>query len=166
MKKISILAFVAGIFLFVACGGGSKEVTLSDKGKMICDNQWKLQINETIKGTTDSIKDTTGITANIELKGDVGKIADFFAETIVFAVDGSDKSKLSYKRTIGEGLLSSSVVGFWEFNADETAIIMKEWDATAGAEKAPETYKIQELTADKLVLLKDGASSPNIYAKK
>ncbi len=172
MKKITklLLSFILiGAMAFMAaCGGGNSEnaVKLSEKGKLLTSISWKLDANATLKGTTDKVKDTTGITADIELKDDVKAFADFLAETVVFGIDENDKSKLSYSRTIGEGLFSSSTLGFWEFNADETAIIMKEWDKEKSAEKAPVTYKIQELTKEKLVLLKEGDASPNIYFPK
>jgi len=169
MKKLTqsilSLAVLAALFFIVACGGG-KKVDLSEKGKLLTSINWKLDPNATLQGTTDQIKDTTGITANIELKDDVKKIADFLSETVVFAIDSKDPSKLSYSRTIGEGFLSSSVVGFWNFNADESAVILREWDNTAGKEKEPVTYTIVELSADKLVLQKEGDSSPNIYMPK
>jgi len=171
MKKITnlILSFtvITVLFAVAACGGaGGEKVELTEKGQLLASVSWKLDPNATLKGTTDAIEDTTGITADIELKGDVKAFADFVAETVVFDVDASDPSKLSYSRTIGEGFLSSSVLGYWEFNADETAIIMKEWDKEAGKEKDPVTYTIVELTAEKLVLQKEGDASPNIYFPK
>jgi hypothetical protein len=165
MKKLFFLSLAALAFLTISCGGG-KKAELTEKGKLLTSITWKLDPNATLQGTTDKVEDTTGIKANIELKGDVKKFADFLAETVVFGVDTKDASKLSYSRTIGEGLLSSSVLGFWEMTTDETAIIMKEWDDQAGKEKAPVKYTIVELSADKLVLQKEGESSPNIYFPK
>jgi hypothetical protein len=150
----------------MACGGGGEKATLTEKGKLLTSIAWKLDPNATLKGTTDSIKDTTGIVANIELKDDVKAIADFIAETVQFGIDSKDPSKLSYSRTIGEGFLSSSVLGYWNFNEDESAVILREWDNNAGKEKDPVTYKIVELTTEKLVLQKEGDMSPNIYFPK
>ena len=170
MKKISklvlTLVVIGAILLVSACGGGGEKVKLSEKGELLTSINWKLDANATLKGTTDLIKDTTGITADIELKDDVKAFADFLSETVVFAIDTKDPSKLAYSRTIGEGFLSTSVVGYWEFNADESTIIMKEWDKEAGKEKDPVTYKIVELSKDKLVLQKEGDASPNIYFPK
>jgi hypothetical protein len=167
MKLMLTFSIIGALFFISACGGGGGEkVELSEKGKLLTSISWKLDPNATLKGTTDLVEDTTGITADIELKGDVKAFADFVAETVVFAIDSKDPSKLSYSRTIGEGFLSSSVSGYWEFNADETAVIMKEWDDQAGKEKEPVTYNIVELTADKLVLQKEGDASPNIYFPK
>ena len=87
-------------------------------------------------------------------------------ETVIFGIDKKDPSKLSYSRTIGEGFLSSSVLGYWNFNESETDIIMREWDSQLGKEKEPVTYNIVELTAEKLVIQKEGDSSPNIYFPK
>ncbi len=172
MKKNSKLLFsivlIGAIAFMAACGGGNSEneVKLSEKGKLLTSITWKLDANATIKGTTDKVEDTTGITADIELKDDVKAFVDFLAETVVFAIDDNDKSKLAYSRTIGEGLFSSKTIGYWEFNEDESAVIFKEWDKEAGKEKTPVTYKIQELTKEKLILLKEGDASPNIYFPK
>jgi hypothetical protein len=149
----------------MSCGGG-KKADLSEKAKLLTSVSWKLDPNATLKGTTDKIEDTTTIKANIELKGDVKKIADFLAETVVFGVDTKDPSKLSYSRTVGEGLFSTQVLGYWEMTPDESGIILKEWDDQAQAEKAPVKYTIVELSAEKLVIQKEGDASPNIYFPK
>ncbi len=154
------------MFALASCGGGAEKAKLTEKGELLTSIKWKLDPNATLKGTTDAIKDTSGITADIELKGDIGKIADFLSETLSFYPDEKNPPKLAYQKKYGEGLLSTSTVGWWEFNADETAVIMKAWDSTAGKEKAPVTYTIKELTKDKLVLLEEGSSSPNIYFPK
>lgn len=167
MKKLLILPAIALLTLLVSCGGGGAEkVKLTEKGELLTSISWKLDPNATLKGSTDELKDSTGLEANIELKGDVKKIADFFSETVIFQIDGSDASKLAYSRTIGEGLLPIKTVGYWEFNSDESAIIMKEWDSTEGKEKDPVTYKIIELSKDKLVIQKEGDASPNTYLPK
>jgi len=166
MNLIVCLTVISALFLVTACGGGGAEVQLSEKGELLTSIDWKLDPNATLKGSTDAIEDTTGITADIELKGDVKAIADFVSETLVLGVDSKDASRLSYSKTYGEGFLSTSVLGYWEFNADETAVIMKEWDNQAGKEKAPVTYTIVELSKEKLVLQKEGDASPNIYFPK
>jgi hypothetical protein len=165
MKVIVPLMVIAAFFMVIACGGGEKA-KLTEKGQLLSSIAWKLDPNATLKGTTDSIKDTTGITANIELKDDVKKIADFIAETVQFGIDSKDPSKLSYSRTYGEGFLSTSIVGYWSFNEDESAVILREWDNAAGKEKDPVTYKIVELSREKLVLQKEGDLAPNIYFPK
>jgi len=162
--KIFLPVFILAVLIFAACGGG--KVKLSEKGELLSSKSWKLDPNATLKGTTDAIKDSTKIKADIELKGDVKAIADFIAETLVLGVDTKDKTKLSYSKTYGEGMFSTSILGYWSFNADESAIIMREWDNQAGKEKDPVTYKIVELTKDKLVLQKEGDATPNIYNAK
>ena len=170
MRKLvqSILAIVvlSAILLTAACGGGGKKAELSEKGTLLTSITWKLDPSATLKGVTDELKDTTGITADIKLEGDVAKLANFAAETLKLGPDENDPSKLSYSKTYGEGFLSTSVVGYWNFNEDESALIMREWDKEAGIEKEPATYKIVELTAEKLVLQKEGDSAPNIYFPK
>ncbi|PKP19908.1 MAG: hypothetical protein CVU05_10230 [Bacteroidetes bacterium HGW-Bacteroidetes-21] len=173
LKIVMVFVALFGVMTLVSCGNAGKNeskekenVVLSEKGKLLNSVSWKLDPNATLKGTTDVIEDTTKIIANIELKDDVKAIADFLSETVVFGIDQSDPTKLSYSRTIGEGFLSTSVLGFWEFNDNETAIIMREWDDKAGKEREPVTYDIVELSAEKLVLQKKGDASPNIYFPK
>ena len=168
IKPAYALCLVAIVFMAsTGCGKKStSKVKISEKSKMLMAHNWKLDPNATIKGTTDDIKDTTGITADIKLEGDVGAFANFVAETVVFAEDNKDKTKLSYSRTIGEGILSSQVLGYWNLSEDESSVIMREWDNVKGEEKPPVTYKIVELTDTKLVLQKEGDSAPNVYNAK
>jgi len=171
MKKLTHLilsmAVSTALILTTSCGGGGgPKVELTEKGKLITSITWKLDPSATLEGITNEIKDTSGITADIKLEGDVKKLANFAAETLVLAIDEDDQSKLSYSKTYGEGFLSTSIAGYWNFNADESAIIMREWDKVAGQEKEPVTYKIVELSAEKLVLQREGDSAPNIYFPK
>jgi hypothetical protein len=155
MKKITAICTAIILILFSSCGdGGGKKgkVELSEKGKLLTSVIWKYDTNASIKGTTDAIEDTTGISADIKLEKDVKKIADFFTGTLRFAIDAKDPSLLSYERKYGKGIFSSSVLGYWEFAHDEKFIIMREWDDAAGKEKPPVEYQIVELTADKLIL--------------
>ena len=169
-KNMSMLGIVAVLLMAVGTAGcGAKKggkVKISEKANLLMAHNWKLDPNATIKETTDNIKDTTGITADITLGGDVETFANFVAETLIFGEDKKDKTKLSYSRTIGEGLLSSSVLGYWSLSDDESSVVMREWDSQKGEEKAPVNYKIVELTDTKLVLLKEGDSSPNVYNVK
>lgn len=165
MKKASLILIAASLFItLIGCGGG--KVKVSEKGEMLMAKSWKLQIQEVMDDATGNIQDETGINADIKLQGDVAKIADFLAETITFTKDASDNTKLAYERKYGEGILSTSVLGWWEMSADDKYVIMKEWDSVNGVEKAPVKYEIVELTADKLVLLKEGDKTPNIYNAK
>ena len=100
----------------------------------------------------------TGNTYNYTIQS----IADFFTGTINFFIDANDPSKLSYERKYGKGIFSTSVLGYWEFNEKETAIIMKEWDSNAGKELAPVTKQIIELTKDRLIL-KDEDGTEHFY---
>ncbi|MFN8257592.1 MAG: hypothetical protein U0W24_17990 [Bacteroidales bacterium] len=166
IKSIVAIVILAGMIFCTSCGGGGKKAELTEKGKLLTSISWKYDTNASLKSGTDEIKDTTGITANIQLQGDVKKIVDNVAETLKFGIDEKDPSKLSYSRTYGVGFLSTSILGFWNFNEDESAVIMREWDNAAGKEKEPVTYKIVELTKDKLVLQKEGDVSQNIYFPK
>lgn len=155
MKKLLPLGLLTLMIFAVSCGEGGKKkgkAELSEKGKLLTSVIWKYDTNASIKGTTDDIKDTTGITADIELKDDVKSIADFFTGTLRFTVDAKDPSKLSYERKYGKGIFSSSVLGYWEFTEGEKFIIMREWDDVANKEKPAVEYQIINLTKDKLII--------------
>ena len=165
MRKLITFSLMAFLIIFVSCGEGteeSKEVKLSEKGELLTSVTWKYDTNASIKGTTDEIEDTTGISADIVLQDDVKSIADFFTGTLSFGIDANDPSKLSYQRKYGKGIFSTSVLGYWEFNEKETAIIMREWDDTAGKELPPVTKQIIELTKDRLVI-KDEEGTEHFY---
>jgi len=165
MKRVMSILIVAALFVsLVSCGGGKAKV--SAKGEMLMAKSWKLQVQDVIDNATGNIQDETGVNSDINLGGDVAKIADFLAETLAFQRDGSDATKLAYSRTIGEGFLSSEVLGWWEMSEDDKYLILKEWDSVNGVEKAPVKYEIVELTADKLVILREGDVTPNIYKAK
>lgn len=162
-KKIIPFSLLALLFIFVSCGDEeNKEVKLSEKGELLTSVTWKYDTNASIKGTTDVVEDTTGISADIVLKDDVKSIADFFTGTLKFAIDANDPSKLSYERKYGKGIFSTSVLGYWEFNENETAVIMKEWDSNAGEELPPVTNQIIELTKD-LLVIKDKDGTEHFY---
>jgi hypothetical protein len=154
MKRLlSITLAVFALFIF-SCKSGDdkKDGKDSEKYKLLTSCTWKYDTNASIKGTTDEIKDTTGITADIELKDDVKAIGDFLTGTIRFGKDTNDPTKNSYERKYGQGIFSVTVLGWWEFNADETAIIMREWDDVNQKELPAVTKQIVTLTKDRLVL--------------
>ncbi|MBN2663564.1 MAG: hypothetical protein JXR68_07925 [Bacteroidales bacterium] len=165
MKKLSVL-FIASLFvsLIVSCGGDG--VKLSDTGELLISHQWKLQPNATLDAAADSLQDATGLDAHIELDGDVGDFVDFLAETLTFARDNSDKTKLAYSSTIGEGLFSAEVLGYWEINDDDTELTLYEWDSQAGQQKEGIVYKIVEISDEKLVLENKSTGGIKIYAVK
>ncbi len=167
-KFNSIPLFVALLFLaigFTSCGG-SKEAKVPEAGEKLMASAWKYDVNANLKKGSESAENTTGVSSDIQLKGDVGAMANFVAETLTFGRDKKDKSKLSYSKKIGEGLLSSSVLGYWTMSEDGKTITLKEWDKKAGKEKDPVNYTIVELAADKLVLMKEGEDTKKIYKKK
>jgi len=163
-STLFVMSLAIVLFSVSFCGKGKKE--LSEKGKLLISKQWKYDANANLKDGSNNIDSASGIKSDIQLKGDVGKIADFLSETLVFGHDSKDDTKLSYSRTIGEGMLSSSVLGFWEMGADDKSVILKEWDNQAGKEKEPVSYEIVEITAEKLVLKKQGDLTTSIYLAK
>ncbi len=161
LNAICILSLV---IIFTSCGGGKAS---SEKSKKLISKKWTLDTKETRKLAATQAEKTTGITnlEEIELKGDVKSIVDAVSnKVIVFGKDTKDPSKLSYQITFGTPPLTTSVLGYWDWNADETKIIMKEWDSQANKEKEPKTYSVQELTENRLVLMLDEKGfSPEVY---
>lgn len=171
MKKIILILFVA---LAISCGNSTsdkekellvkenellqkenellqkeKEVNNSENTETI-DKNTVTENTSTKKGNIESEK--SKLLMNKSWKYVTTQTDDFMAGTLYFGVDSKDKTKLSYERTYGEGVLSVSVLGWWEFSSDETSIIMKEWDSQTQKEKSPVTYKIIKLTATELII--------------
>ncbi len=167
MKKINlIIAIAIGLFVFAGCKGGGDEVKVPKEGDLLMKYAWKLQPNESLNATTDSLEDATNITADVQLDGDVEDIANFLAETLTFSRDKKDKSKLAYSSTIGEGILSTSVVGYWEISDDGKELTLKQWDSSAGKTLEPVVYTIIEISDDKLVLENKATGGTKIYFPK
>jgi hypothetical protein len=165
MRYLYLLSIGMLVLLFSYCGENEpkdkkEEAKLSEKGELLCSVTWKYDTNQSLKGATDQVKDTTGVTADVVLKDDVGAIADFLTGTLRFVID--NRGDLAYERKYGKGLLATSVLGYWNFDEDETHIVMREWDDTEGKEKAPEKKKIIELSKDRLVL-QDSDGSQHVY---
>jgi hypothetical protein len=166
-KFNSISLFVALLFLavgFTSCG--SKKAKVPDAGLKLMSTAWKYDVNANLKKGSESTENATGVSSDIQLQGDVGAMANFVAETLTFGRDSNDETKLSYSKKIGEGLLSSSVIGYWSMSDDGKTITLRQWDNAAGKEKDPVNYTIVELTDDKLVLMKAGEDTKKIYKKK
>ncbi len=170
MLKQVFLAAIVGI-LFVStihCGGSGKK--LSDTENKLIAHVWKKDVEAVRKEAAANADSASGLNfSEIELKGDVKKGVDWLqAKSIQFGKDEKDPTKLSYKITYGKGLLSTSVVGYWETNEAGTEVIMREWDSQAGKEKEPVTYEIIELTGDKLIIKEKGkeALAREIYVPK
>lgn len=166
MKKLGIFMFsLLAVSFLISCGGGG-GVKVSETGQILIDHQWKLQPNASLDASADSLQDATGIDAHIELDGDVGDFADFLAETLTFTKDGSDKTKLAYSSTIGEGIFSAEVVGYWELSDDDKELTLFEWDSQAGQQKEGVVYTIVEISDEKLVLKNNSTGGMKIYAVK
>ena len=164
MKKLLTISLSITLALLFSCKGEEekKENSQSEKYTLLTSVTWKYDTNASIKGTTDDIKDTSGITADIELKDDVKAIGDFFTGTIRFGKDTKDPNKNAFERKYGKGIFSVTVLGWWEFNKDETAITMREWDDVNQKELPAETKQIVTLTKDRLIL-KDAQGVEHFY---
>ncbi len=165
MKRLGIfaIALIAVSFL-VSCGGSSK-VKVSDTGKLLMAHNWKLQPNESLDASADSLQDGTGIDAHVQLDGDVGDFMDFIAETLSFDYDGKDNTKLAYSSTLGEGIFSIETLGWWTISDDDSELTLMEWDSSAGKAKDGVVYKIKDISDEKLIL-EDPDGGTKIYAAK
>lgn len=165
-NTVSLLSIIALVFALNACGGKKKEASIPAEAEKLIGKTWTKNLNASIKESTDATEEGTGIKADIELKGDVGKIANAFGEVkYVFDRDKKDKSKLSYSKTTGKGLLKSTVLGYWDMAADGKTITLREWDKKAGKEKAPVSMSIKELTDTRLVIQQEG-KTPSVFESK
>jgi len=163
MKKLSYLLVITLLGIFISgCGNSDDGVKVSKTGELLMEYSWKLQPNESLDASSDSLKDNTNIDADIELKGDVKKIADFIAETLVFDRD-KDKTKLAYSSTLGKGFLSIKTVGFWELADDDVTLTLKEWDDTEGKALDGVEYTIVEISKERLVLENKSTGGIKIY---
>lgn len=165
MKKI-FLGIIPVLLVLIFSSCGKDEVKVPKNGELLMKYTWKLQPNETLNAATDSLKKQTGVIADVQLNGDVEDIANFFAETLSFSRDKNDKSKLAYSSQIGEGLLSSKVVGYWEISKNGDTLTLKEWDNQLGTTKDPVVYIIQEISDKKLVLKNNSTGGIKIYFPK
>ena len=158
MKRFIALMIPVLLFIFSACNDVNNHKGLSRKGKLLSSVTWKYDSNASIRGDENINEDSEGFV----LKDDVKKIGDFFTGTLRFGEDKTDPEKLSYERKYGKGFFSVSVQGWWEFNDNETAIIMKEWDDINKKELPSETKQIIKLTKDRLIL-KDKQGIEHFY---
>ena len=82
---------------------------------------------------------------------DLGKAAQFAARTFTFTFD--DKTlRTAYKEMYGEGMLSTSDVGWLTVDESAKTLTLKD---SKGKERS---YEIRELSADKLVIVPSGGS--------
>jgi hypothetical protein len=162
MKKpfghICLLAFLSTMLLTASC----KKKELSETAKKLMAKTWKYDTNANLAAGSESAENATGIKSNIQLGGDLKKIADFASETLTFYEDTKNK-KVAYEKKYGQGLLSTNVRGWWELKDDDKTLVLKEWDNKAGKEKDPVEYSIKELGDDQLVLTKKSDNSTHIY---
>ncbi|MFN3317010.1 MAG: hypothetical protein ACK40K_09380, partial [Raineya sp.] len=108
------LFVIAGLGLFGSC----KKKELSETAKKLMAKTWKYDTNANLAGGSESVENATGIKSNIQLGGDLKKIADFASETLSFYEDKKN-NKLAYSKKYGSGILSTSVLGWWELKDND-----------------------------------------------
>ncbi|MCS6795346.1 MAG: agenet domain-containing protein [Raineya sp.] len=159
----SVFTWLALLSLLVISSCKKKE--LSETAKKLIANQWKYDTNANLDAGNQNLENSTGIKSNFQLGGDVKKIADFLSETLTFGED-TKNNKLAYEKKYGEGILSTSALGWWELKDNDKTLVLKEWDSQAGKEKDPIEYEIKELTSEKLVLKRKSDNTTHIYLEK
>ena len=165
MKKPNtqlVLMLTLSLLVGASC---KKKQELSETAKKLMANVWKYDTNANLSEDSQTAENATGIKADIQLGGDLKKIADFASETLTFYED-TKNNKVAYEKKYGQGLLSTSVVGWWELKDNDKTIVMKEWDSQAGKEKEPVEYTIKELTNEQLVLIRKSDNTKHIYLEK
>ena len=162
MKTLATVALVAMVLLgVVACKKGASS---SETAKKLMAKSWKYDTNANLASGNESLEGNTGISSNIQLGGDVGAIADFASETLVFGEDKNGKG-LAYQKKYGSGIVSTKVMGFCELKDNDKVLVLKEWDGKAGKEKEPVEFTIKELTEEKLVLVNNKTNVTAIYTE-
>jgi len=164
--KRSFLSFALIVVLLlctlVACKPKAK---ISEKSKQLFGGVWTYDAEATRTEVMKKAKDATGIKNldEIKLEGDVKTMADAVsAKTLYFAADKEGRG-IGYIRTTGKGILQNKVTGWMKWNADETAFTLEPPDAKG----KPLTYKLIELTANRLVILSSESSTdtPEVYIR-
>ena len=138
MKKsqiYSILLIFAVTLFLFSCGGGGSDG----------DNSGKVELSE--KGKM--------LIAH-SWKKDV--------ETLRFG-DREYQIKILMENIVTGEEIKSTIIGLWEFNDDETKLIMKERIELTDNFKDPITYIIIELTNEKIVIQQEGQAE-KIYTAK
>ncbi len=123
------------LFAFSLNANAQKKVRLKKTPKKIMKRYWSLD--------TEKYLDTNKV-----------EVEDVFyiKNTYYFVKDTKKKDKLAYSKKTGDGLLAMTVLGWWKIEEKNT-LILEEWDASEGKTLPPETYKIDVLTEDKLILI-------------
>lgn len=160
MQNILMLALIGTALLGTSC----KKKELSETAKKLMAKTWKYDTNANLAAGSKSAENATGIKSNIQLGGDLKKIADFASETLTFYEDTKNK-KVAYEKKYGQGLLSTSVRGWWELKDDDKTLVLKEWDEKAGKEKDPVEYTIKEVGEEQLVLTRKSDNTTHTYTE-
>lgn len=164
MKKIRLTLLMFALIGSVLLGTSCKKKELSETAKKLMAKTWKYDTNANLAAGSESAENATGIKSNIQLGGDLKKIADFASETLTFYED-TKNNKVAYEKKYGQGFLSTNVRGWWELKDEDKTLVLKEWDSKAGKEKDPVEYTIKELSDEQLVLTKKSDNTTHVYTE-
>ncbi len=171
MKTRTLLlaaASLCGALFLTACGDSS--IAVSEKTALLMGGPegkgkyWYYHPEATKTAREAAIKEGTGITAEINLEGDVGAIADTLSEKHLVFYLNKDKTRYMWQITSGEGIFESQDRGYWKWDDEgETTLTM-----SAGEEPNPETdrtWKVEKADEGQLVLRlqSDTTIAPRIY---
>lgn len=163
MKKIKTIAIAVLALGIVACGGGKKEY--SETQKKVMKYSWKYDTNANLDNGNKNLEEGTGITSNIQLGGDVKGITDFIAETFTLGESTKKGEGLVYSKKYGSGFLSTETTGWADFKDDKTLVLFP-YDAKAADGRGTGVeYTIEEITDERLVLLNKTDNKKSIYVE-
>jgi hypothetical protein len=162
MRKTAALLSVFTLVLAGVSGCGEKKWEPSAEQKKVMNGKyWAYDREASEKLRNELVKDTTGITADVELKGDVGAMADFLTAGKLFFTQDTKSGKPAWQQVSGSGLLSSKSSGWMEWQGDKK-FVLKGFE-TKGSEKLDAEYDVKEVSDTRLVLQRTGAALPEVY---
>jgi hypothetical protein len=162
MRNGTILTTLAALAIASGTGcGEAKWAPTAEQQKLMNGQLWVYDRAASEKLRNEVVKDTTSITADIELKGDVGAMADFLTDTKLFFALDKKSGKAGWQRITGSGILESKSSGWMEWQGDKT-FVLKGFDTKDG-KKIDVSFEIKEISEKRTILHKAGAAFPEIY---
>ncbi|MDH5679958.1 MAG: hypothetical protein OEZ36_00105 [Spirochaetota bacterium] len=161
--KIAIYLFItlALSFSIIACGKPKKPITQTETMKKIMNINWKFDVNAKLADSSKAAKETTGIKMNLKFKGDVGSFINAATAETIYLGYGKGKTSLVYKKISGKGLLKSTKTGYWSLNEATKTLTLEKADA----KRKDIVFTINEITDNKLIMMKKGNNLPSTYIK-
>ena len=153
IKQLLVLAVVSTV-LISSCN----LIGMSSQEKILTSHPWKLDANATVKDATNTIKDASGIDANINVEDGVKMVLDLVTETIIFTNEKDEKSgEYKYTSKRGSKLISYEKKGTWKYDSDKKTITL------TLESNSPVTYEVVSLTDEKFVMKAKNSPANYVY---